>query len=188
MPWIGFATAGIGLAQAIGKGGQRRKAEKELEALANGQQPNAGILDYYNKALAKYNPNPYTSASFNQQQNQINRNVATGINGLQNRRLGAGAIAGIVQQGNDASARAAANAENMSNQDLARLGQASGMKASEQQRRFDMLYNLKAMKAGQAASGQNAGLQNIFGGLNSAATLLGEYGWDGKKNRNNNPV
>ena len=45
-----------------------------------------------------------------------------------------------------------------------------------------MLYNLKAMKAGQAASTQNAGLKNIFGGIGNAAML----GMEGNKNNNNN--
>ena len=66
-------------------------------------------------------------------------------------------------------------------QDLARLGQASGMKTQEQQKKFDMLYNLQAQKAGAYAQTQNSGLQNVFNGLSSAASLYGEYGFDGTK-------
>lgn len=182
MPWLGVVTAGIGAYQAISGGVKKRKAEKELEAQAREVQPNQSIMDYYNKALAKYNPNPTQTSTYQTQNNQIQRNLATGINAAQGKRLGLGAIAGQVQQANDANARAVSNAEAQQGQDLSRLAQASGMKTAEQQRKFDMLYNLKAMKAGQSASLQNTGLSNLYNGLGTASTYLNEYGWDNKKN------
>lgn len=178
MPWVAVASAAYGAYQSIKAGQQRKKAEAELEKQANEFKPNASILDFYNKALSKYNPNPYQSQSFQQQNNQIQRNLATGINAAGSKRLGLGAIAGQVQQANDASARAVGNAEMQGAQDLARLGQASGMKTQEQQKKFDMLYNLQAQKAGAYAQTQNSGLQNVFNGLSSAASM---YSGDGSE-------
>jgi hypothetical protein len=169
----------FGLGQAIFGGGARRRAEKDLERQANSFQPNSSILDFYNKALAKYNPNPYQSQQYQQQNNQIQRNLASGISNAQDRRSGLMAISGLTQQANDASAKAVGNAEVMQGQALGRLGQAAGMKTNEQQKKFDMLYNLKAMKAGQKAGVENSGYKNIFGGLGSLTSILSGMGDNG---------
>lgn len=179
MPIIGLAGAAYGLYQSISGGIKAGKTQHELEAQAKGFQPNQSILDYYNKALSKYNPNPYETASYGQQKNQIDRNLATGINSIQNRRLGVGAIGGLVQQADDASAKAAGNAELQNTRDLSILGRAAGAKTNEQQKKFDLTYNLQAMKAGAAASQENTGISNLYGGLSNAAYLYGS-------NNNNN--
>lgn len=171
MPVVGLIGAGIGLYQSLSADAKKKKEEKALQAQADGFQPNASLLDLYNKALAKYNPNPYQTASYGQQSNQINRNLATGLNAASNRRLGLGAIGGLVQQANDASARAAGNAEASNRQDLSQLAQASGMKTQEQQKKFDLMYNLTAAKAGAYAQTENTGLQNLYGGLSNAAYM-----------------
>lgn len=182
MPWvIPVASAVIGGVQAISASSKRKKAERELKAQAAAFQPNASIMDFYNKALAKYNPNPYQTAAYGQQKTQIDRNLATGLNSAQNRRLGLGAVGGLVQQANDNAARAAGSAEASNRQDLGQLAQAAGMKTNEQQKKFDMMYNLTAQKAGAAAQTQNTGLQNLYSGLSNAAYSINEYGWDGKK-------
>ncbi len=41
------------------------------------------------------------------------------------------------------------------------------MKTNEDQKKFDMLYNLKAMKAGAAANTVNSGIKNLYGGLST---------------------
>jgi len=184
MPWIvPLATVAYGAYQTARANSKRKKEEAALEKQAKEASANPSILDYYQKALAKYDPNPYNSAAFQQQKNMIGRNQATAMSGLTNRRLGIGGIAGLVQQGNDASARAVANAENVGSQYLGRLGQAAGAKAGQDQRIFDMNYNLKAMKAGQAASTMNSGIKNIFNGLSNAYAAysddVGSYGSDG---------
>lgn len=170
---IPIASALYGIYKGARETHNKNVAEKDLEKMANDSQPNQSIMDYYQKALAKYNPNPYQTAGYTQQKKQINQNLATGINAIQQRRLGVGAIGGLVDQANNASASAAGAAENQNSSDLARLGSAAGAKTNEQQKRFDMLYNLKAMKAGQAASGENTGIQNVFNGLSTAAYLYG---------------
>lgn len=163
-----------GVAQTIFSG--RKKKERDLEKFANSYQPNSSIMDFYNKSLARYNANPYQSQSYQNQQNLINRNLATGINASQDRRGGLATISGLVQGANDASARAGAMAENQQTAALGQLGTATGMKAREDTKKFDMLYNLKAMKAGQAATTQNMGFKNIFGGLGNASMLMGGGG------------
>jgi hypothetical protein len=160
-----------GIAQAIGGGIQAKRAEKKLNKLVDSYKPNESIMDYYNKALSRYNANPYTSNMFNMQKQAINRNVASGVNSLQSRR---GAVAGInslVQSANDGYLKAAATAEGQQAQALGQLGQATGMKAQEQFKPFEMRYNLLSQKAGAGAQIMNAGLSNIFGGAQSASDM-----------------
>lgn len=172
MPWlIPVATAVYGIYQSASASAKRKKAEAALENQVNQEKPDSSILDYYNKALAKYSPNPYQSISYNQQNNQIQRNLATGLNNAQDRRLGLGALGGLVQQANDSSAKAAANADAQGRQDLSVLGGAAQRLSSEKKRLFDMKYNLQAAKAGAYASTQNTGMRNIFNGLSNAASM-----------------
>lgn len=161
----------IGGIQSIFGGGARKRAEKDLENYANSYQVSPGILDYYNKALARYSANPYTSQFYNNQLNQIGRNVASGINAAQDRRSGLAAITSLTRGANDALAKAGATAEQMQGQQLGQLGQAASLKNTAEQKKYDMLYNLKAMKAGQAATRQNQGMQNLYGALGDYAKL-----------------
>lgn len=165
-----IAQAGAGLAQTIFSGA--KKAERELENQVNSYVPNVSIMDFYNKALARYNPNPYTSAAYQNRSNIINRNLTTAISAAQDRRAGVGALAPLVQGVNDANARAAGEAEQDQARNLSVLGSAAGMKERAEDRKFDMLYNLKAAKAGGTAATRAAGWNNIFGGLSSASKLL----------------
>jgi len=162
---MGGAQTLFGIGQAIAGAAQVKRTQRDLENQANSFKPNQSILDYYNKSLQRYSANPYNSQQYQTQQNMIGRNMATGINASQNKRLGLSAIGGLVQGANDASAKAVSQAEAEQGQNLNRLGQASGMKTNEEQKKFDMLYNLKAMKAGQAANTVNSGIRNIFGGF-----------------------
>jgi len=160
-----------------------KKANKNLENFANTYKPNESIMDFYSKALSKYSPNAYNSASYRQQTNNIGRNLSTGINAAQTRRGGLATISGLVQGANDASGRAVAQAEQQQNQDLAQLGTATNMKAAEDKIPFQIKYNLLSAKAGQAAKMKNNGLQNIFGGLSSGASLFGGMGGEKKDPR-----
>ena len=172
---IPLATTAYGIYSSSHAASQRKQAENNLENQANNMKPNASILDYYQKSLAKYSANPYESQSYQQQNNQIQRNLATGINSTQNKRLGLAGIAGQVQQANDAQAKAASNAQAQSGADLARLGNAAGMKTAEEQKKTDLLFNLQAQKAGAYASTENSGIRNIFNGLSTAASMYGGY-------------
>jgi len=170
---LSLASSGLqlvgGLAQTIFSG--EKKANENLDKFAATYKPNESIMDFYNKALARYDTNPYNSLSYKNQTNQIGRNLVTGINASQNRRGGLSSISGLVQGSNDANAKAAAQAQNQQAQALSQLGQAAGMKTREQLYPFEMKYNLLAQKAGQASTRKNHGLQNIFGGLSNASLL-----------------
>lgn len=169
---IPLASAAYGAIKSESAGAKRRNAEQTLEQQAKSFQPNASILDYYNKALAKYNPNPYQSETYQQSDKQVQRNLATGINASQNKRSGVGMIGGLVQGANDSSQKAVANAEVQGGADLSRLAQASSMKTQEQQKKFDMMYNLTAAKAGAYAQTQNTGISNMYSGLSNAAMMF----------------
>jgi hypothetical protein len=181
----GILQAGGGLLQSIFGGGARRKAQKELQRMVDSYQPNASILDYYNKALSKYSANPYNSQFYQNQSNQIQKNLATGIASSQDRRSGLMNIGKAVQQANNSQAQAGAIAEQQQRQDLGLLGAATGMKAGEDRRKFDMKYNLLAQKAGQSATTENMGYKNIFGGLSNLSMILG--GNDKKQTPANDP-
>lgn len=160
----GLQTA-VGLGQLLFSG--KRKAEKKLERFADSYKPNASIMDLYNKSLQRYSANPYTSAMYNQQTKNINRNVNAGISALQNRHSGLAGISSLVQGANDASLKAASAAEQQQGQNLSQLSNATQIKAAEDFKPFEMKYNLLSAKASAANKTAAAGMQNIFGGISS---------------------
>ncbi len=174
------AQAALGIGQAIGGYFQKKKATKELERM---QSPtytaNQGIMDYYNKALQRYNVDPYQTSMYKMQQQSANRGLASGLNALQSRRSALAGVSNLVQGYDDASLKAGAAAEQQQGQNLSQLGQAAGMKAGEQQNEFNInqqqpferKYNLKAMKAGGGNDIMNSGISNIFGAGNSLSQM-----------------
>lgn len=169
-----LAQGAAGLAQSIFGGGKAKKYQRQLE---NMQSPtynqNQSILDYYNKALDRYNVSPTDTSLYKQQMRDINRGVATGINSLQDRRSGLGGISSILRASNDAKLNANVAAEQQREQRFGQLGTATGMKANEddkafqynQMMPFERKFNLLGMKAGAANQTFNSGLNNIFGAL-----------------------
>jgi hypothetical protein len=162
--------AGGGLLQTIFSG--RRKREREFEQFVDTIKPNASITDYYNKALQRFDANAYNSGAYRQGQQNIAANMTTGISQAQNRRGGLAAISNLNAQSNRAALQNVAQAENIQNANLSRLGSAASAEAQNQNRITDMRYNLKALRAGQAAQRQNMGLSNLFGGLSNASMML----------------
>lgn len=178
---ISAITTGAGLVQSIVGGIQAHRAQKKLDKLINSYQPNASILDYYNKALAKYNVNPYTSSLYTNAMRGAGRGLTTGISTLNDRRSVLGGINRLVDTYNNASLRASAAAEGQQSQSLSQLGSATQMKAAEDFKPFEMKYNLLASKAGGGKQLVSAGLTNAFGGLsamNQLALLKQLYGDD----------
>ena len=165
VPWAAIGQAALGIGQSIFGGGKARRAQKELEGMVNNYKPNQSILDYYTKALNKYNANPYQGAGYQAANQFAQRGVASGINALQDRRSALAGVGGLVQGANDANLKAVAQAENQQSQDLAQLGQATQMKDREDKYKFENKYNLLSMKAGAANQTANAGISNLFGGL-----------------------
>jgi hypothetical protein len=172
---MGGISSGIsaltGVAQAIGGAIQQKKYTKKVEGMVKGYKPNASIMDFYNKALAKYSPNAYDSASYRQGQQNIQSNLATGISATQNRGAGVGAVGSLVAGANRASLGNIANAENINSAALGRLGQATTMKAQEDKYGFEMLANLYGAKATGGANIMNAGLTNIGNAANSFSQM-----------------
>lgn len=168
---IPLIQTGAGILQSLIGGNQARQAQRGLERMARDYKPNAGILDYYNKALSKYNVNPYTSSLYNYASERARAGTAQGISSLQDRRSALSGIPSLVQGQNDALLKAAATAEGQQAQALGQLGQASQVKAREEFKPFEMKYNLLSAKAGAGNQIVNAGLSNIFGGLQSAGNM-----------------
>ncbi len=187
-----IAQGVVGLGQAIFGGKKAKKAQKQLENLKSPTyNPNSSILNYYNQALSRYNVNPTDTAMYKRQMQGIDRGVAQGITGLQDRRSGVAGLSSLLRSGNDARLDAEVAAENQRNQRFGELGQASNMKAGEERMAFDInqmqpferKYNLLSMKAGAANQTANAGMQNMFGGLQSwgQMNMLDKYYGSGNK-------
>src|SRR5574339_447154 len=131
---LAIAQLGLGAIQGIAGFIQNRRATKAME---NMQSPtynqNKSILDYYNKSLAKYNVNPYNTDLYRMQEQQANRGMASGLGALSGRGQAFAGVNQLVQGRNDSLLKAGAEAEQLSRQDLNRLGQAAGMKTAEDQ-------------------------------------------------------
>jgi hypothetical protein len=166
----GAGALGQGIASAV-TAGKRRRAEKELEAEVGKMQVPESITDYYNKAYARYSPNAYQSAEYNQQMRNILANQATGISALQSRRSALAGLPSITQGTNLASQRAVAAAEGAQRANLAQLGGAAGTLAQQQNLIRQAKLNLKAQKAAALAGTQNILAQGATKSLGNAATL-----------------
>jgi len=180
--------AAMGTIQSIAGMIQQKKATKALEKLQTPTYNQSGsILDYYNKALQRYNVNPESTNLYKMQQQNIQRNLAGGITALGDRRSALSGINRLVAGADDASLKANVAAENERNQRFGQLGSATGMKADEEMKDFqfnklapyEKKYNLLAMKASGGTQIANSGFSNMFGGLNSMSQtgmLNKEYG------------
>lgn len=178
-----------GLAQTFFSG--KRKAERNLEnAQSPTYTPNQSINDYYKTALNRYNVNPYSSALYKMQTNNIGKGVATGISSLADRRGGLAGISNIIQGQDDALLKAGVTAEEERNKRFSQLGTATTIKAGEDRKAFDInelqpferKYNLLAQKASAANATKAAGLNNIFSGI---STIAGGLGSSKKKSADN---
>lgn len=170
---VSAASAGTqflaGALQTIFSG--KKKAERNLENYANSYNPNSSIMDAYNKALQRYSSNPYQSQFYQNANNNIQRNLATGIDATTSRRGGLATIGALTQGADDAAARAGVTAENMQGQQLGQLTNAARLAANEQEKKYDMIFNLKALKASAANQQQAAGEQNMFQAIGNAGNL-----------------
>ncbi len=168
MSWVAAAVGVGSLAYGIIKDSKAKKAQKQMQAKAAAQKPNESITDYYQKALQRYNQDPYQSQLYKNAQQTSQQNLATGINALQDRRSAVAGVSNLVAGQNEAMRRAAVTAEGMKDQNLNRLGQASGIKTQEDRYPFELQYNLLGMQAGGYNQAANAGYQ---GALNAAGSV-----------------
>lgn len=183
-PWGAIAQAGIGGIQSVLGMIQANKAQKQLSKLQSPTyKQSAGVLDYYNKALSKYNVNPYQSDYYNEQKQLGQRNLASGLSALSGRGMALAGVNSLVQNNSDRMLKAGVNAEQMQRQDLSQLGQAAQLKAGEEQAAFqqnEMLpyqnkFNLLAQKASGGNQIANSGFKNMFGGAQSYNDLQSAY-------------
>ena len=165
----GAAQGVIGGIQAIIGAGKAKKAQKQMNRMLDSYKPNESIMDYYNKALSRYNANPYQSSEYQMNMRNADRTTATGLSALGDRRSAVGGVSRLAALQNDASLKAGAQAESEQGQRLAQLGQATAMKVPEDKYKFEAKYNLLGQKAGAANQTVNAGISNIFGGLGTIA-------------------
>lgn len=174
VPFIGQAVGGI--AQSIIGGIGARKRQKELNKLIDNTtkyEANKSIMDYYGQALSRYGVSPTDSALYKQQMQGINRNVANAVSATQDRRSGLAGVSSILRGANDATLSANVAAEQQRDRRFNELGQATNMRAQEEQKEwqqnkmlpFELKYNMTSQRAGAANQLANAGLQNIFGWL-----------------------
>jgi hypothetical protein len=174
MPGIDPISIGASAAQGIVGGIQAiigahkaKKAQRQMNQMIDNYKPNESIMDYYNKALNRYNSNPYQSTEYQMNMRNADRTTATGLNALGDRRSAVGGVSRLAALQNDASINAGAQAESEQGQRLAQLGQATAMKVPEDKYKFEAKYNLLGQKAGAANQTANAGISNLFGGLGS---------------------
>lgn len=178
MPIGAGAALGLGLGAIQTTAGMisAAKAQKQLEkATSPTYMKNRGILDYYDKALQRYQT-PTTETSFYKKSMQdIGRNTSQAISTLTDRGGANSSIGKIIAAQNDATLGANVAAEGMRDQRFGELGQATELKAGEDRldyqynklAPFERWWNLKAQKAAAGNQMANAGISNISGGLNS---------------------
>lgn len=177
--WVaaGVSTA-VGIGQSIFGGIRAHKAQKELERLNSPTYaPNAGLSQYYKTALDRYQTNPYNSQQYTMATQAARRSQAAGLSALNDRRGGVAGVSRLTAIADDASLKAGAAAEGQQNLRFGQLGQATQAKAADDKYAFQVnqlmpyqqKYNLLAGKAAGGNATMNAGLQNIFGGLQSGA-------------------
>lgn len=175
-PWGAIATSGLGLIQSIGGAIQAKKAQKQLENLQSpAYAPNQGILDYYSKALQKYQTSPYDTLQYKTAVNNAQRGTATGLDSLRGRGGAVAGVSSLIANQDNNLLNAGVQAEKQKAQEFNILGKAAGMKAGEektafninQMQPFERQYNLLAAKASGGNKIEGAGISNIFQGLNA---------------------
>jgi len=175
-------TAATGAYTAISADIKQKKAQRKLDELAQNSplyKADKSIDDYYQKALSRFNENPYQSQQYQMGAMNARRATAQSLGALQDRRSAIGGISRLQANQNAAMQNLGAQAEGQRNQRFNQFGNATQMKSGEYQREFDFNkitpYNrrlqLEQMKGAAAGEQFNAGLQMIGQGANAGATI-----------------
>lgn len=170
----GAAVLNLGAAYVASR--QAKKATADVEQFAATDKVNQSVKDFYNSAYNRYNPNAYQSAEYNQLERQRKATEASALQGAQDRRGGLASVSNIVQSGNVAAGRNAAQAESSQRQNLGQLGQAAGALTSETNRVYGNKFNLLAQKAAQKAKQENMYLQAGLNAVGDTATMAYKQG------------
>jgi hypothetical protein len=177
-------SVGVGTASAITGNTRQKKAQRKLDELAQNSplyKADKSIEDYYQKALSRFNENPYQSQQYQMGAMNARRATAQSLGALQDRRSAIGGVTRLEANQNAAMQNLGAQAEGQRNQRFNQFGNATQMKSGEYQREFDFNkmtpYNrklqLEQMKGAAAGEQYNAGLQMIGQGVSTAGTVAG---------------
>lgn len=176
MSWVAAAVGAVGLGTSIYGSIKAHDQQKKLEnAKSPTYTPSQSIADYYQKALQRYSVNPYQSAAYQQQLQNVQQNQANALNNLQGRREGLAGVGAVQANSNNALLGATGAADQRQGQALGQLGEAAGAKTGQDQTAFNINqtqpfernYNLLAMKAAGANQLANAGEQTALSGAQS---------------------
>lgn len=178
--YLTAAQVALGAGQSIFSGKNERQADYENYLKRNPQYTGGNsINDYYNKALARYNVNPYSSPLYAMQTQNANRATNQALASLGDRRAGIGSIGKLTGIQDDATLKAGITAEADQARRLSQLGGAANALTQNQKYAYQVNqlnpYLRQLQQKQQAFSGAsnvyNAGLSNIFGGLSSGAVM-----------------
>ena len=184
-------SSGVGLVQSIFGGIEASGAQNKLEKLKTpAYAPNKAIADYYADALGRYNTGGYNTSMYQYMKNNADKTLATGLNSLSDRRAAIGNTGALVAETGDTLNKAAVSAEQQRNQEFGQLGEATQLKAGDDKYAFQVNQlepyekekSLLEAKAGGGNATENAGIQNLFSGLNGITdyeTLKKMYGIGG---------
>ena len=182
---FGVGQGLVGLGQSLFSG--RRRAERDLMAMRDPMyQRDRGVMDFYQQTKNRAFENLLTNPEYLEAKRNADRMVATGMQGLQDRRSGVAGVSRLVGLGTDAANQGVVRAQQEQNRRFRELAGATQMKAGENRRAFDInvmrpferreKINLQRLAAANARF--DAGLQNI-GGAATMGTLLSDK--DSKK-------
>ncbi|MES2382407.1 MAG: hypothetical protein V4538_15275 [Bacteroidota bacterium] len=193
MPWIiPLATAGYSIYNSAHNANKAKKSENALEDSLNNTpkyKPNQSILDYYDKALNKYNTNPTDTMEYKATSQGIKQGTVSGLRALQDRRSGLAGIPTLMANQNNSLLKAAVTAEQRKAQQLGVLGEATRLKAGEQGKEFqqneiypfEAKYNLLSLKAAGERAIQRQSTQNAYNNAWAAGSIF-QDNWDNGKN------
>lgn len=176
-----LGSLGIGAASLSQGKKAQKKSQQSLEQMAANSplyKPSKEINDYYQEALNRYRQSPQQSQEYLLGKSNIQGAMSSGLQALQDRRSAIGGVSRLAATGTNALRNLSAQAESRKSQELARLGQASQLKAGQMAQAFDINemtpYNrqlqLEQMRAQAAGEQYNAGMQMIGSGLSNAAS------------------
>lgn len=180
-PIIPLITAAFSLGSSAVKKRKAQQAEKKAEetlASSPRYKPNQSILDYYKKALNKFETAPTDTAQYKSDRQNIKQGTTQALSSLN--KLRTGDVANIVQGQSNSLFKAAVNAENRKEREFGILGQAANMKAGQEAKAFqqnelypfEAKYNLETMKAAGLRSDQRQSTQNFYNNALAAAEIL----------------
>jgi len=163
MAGAGLVTGGVSILNGLS---QRHKANKLIQDNPRAVQDIPNAIKNNQQLAELYANRGLPSQQYQQQQQAINRNGATAINGAQDRKSGNALIGAIDQNANDANLKlnvADANAKQMNQQNLIKQNNTMGQ---WQNNVWDWNNRQKYLEtAASARALMGAGNQNINGGL-----------------------